>query len=256
MAIPNPYHRLWRPLRGYNPLRGPWFDGALSPTLDYLADNSFANQLEMQSLLTTAHLIIRDLYEIFNYVEPNDTNLSTFSHRIYELLLRAATEFESNCKGVLDANGYVAAGNMNITDYFKIASVQRLSEYKVTFDRWAQPHEFQPFAAWNTATYAPLPWYQGYNHVKHNRFTNFDEANIDNLMNAVSGLLCILHAQLGENMQSTCFQGISMTQESEDKVITGSFTIIAPTFPEIEQYEFIWETLKITLNSVHSYTFL
>lgn len=68
--------------------------------------------------------------------------------------------------------------------------------------------------------------------------------------------MCILHAQLGEYMQSACFQGISMPQESEDKVITGSFTIIAPTFPEIDQYEFIWETLKISPNSVHSYTFL
>ena len=255
MAISNPYHRLWRPLKGYDPLSGAWYDDTPTPTLDYLADNSFATQLEMQSLLTTAHLIIRDLYEIFNYVEPNDTNLSTFSHRIYELLLRTATEFESNCKGVLVANGYVAVGNLNITDYFKLASVQRLSEYKVTFERWAQPHEFQPFATWNTAIYTPLPWYQGYNNVKHNRFRHFNEANLNNLMNAVSGLLCILHAQLGENMQSVCFQGISMTQESEDKVITGSFTIIAPTFPDAEQYEFIWDSLKSTAVPIQSYTF-
>jgi len=252
MAISNPYHRIWRPLKGYDPLM---YDDKPTPSLDYLEDNMFANQAEMQSLLTTAHLIIRDLYELFNYVEPNDTNLSTFSHRIYELLLRTATEFESNCKGVLNANGYVTAGNMNIMDYFRIASVQRLSEYKVTFDRWAQTHEFQPFAAWNTVNFAPLPWYQGYNHVKHNRFTNFNEANLDNLMNAVSGLLCILHAQLGENMQSACFQGISMTQDSEGKVVTGSFTIVAPTFPENEQYEFIWETLKNNPNPVQSFTF-
>ena len=128
MAIPNPYHRIWRPLKGYNPLSRAWYDATPTPTLDYLFDNKFSDQLEMQSLLTTAHLIIRDLYEIFNYVEPNDTNLSVFSHRIYELLLRTATEFESNCKGVLDANGYVPTGNLNITDYFKIDSVQRLSE--------------------------------------------------------------------------------------------------------------------------------
>ena len=255
MAISNPYYRLWRPLKGYDSLGGMWYDSTPTPTLDYLADNSFANQAEIQSLLTTAHLIIRDLYEIFNYVEPNDTNLLAFSHRIYELLLRTATEFESNCKSVLMANGYVAAGNLNITDYFKIASVQRLPEYKVTFDRWAQPHEFQPFAAWNTANFAPLPWYQGYNHVKHNRFAHFNEANLDNLMNAISGLLCILHAQLGENMQSACFQGISITQESEEKVVTGSFTIIAPTFPDAEQYEFIWDSLKSTAAPVQSYTF-
>lgn len=255
MAITNPYHRLWRPLKGYEFLGMIFREGTPTPTLDYLTDSNFANQPEMQSLLTTAHLIIRDLYEIFNYVEPNDTNLMTFSHRIYELLLRTATEFESNCKGILDANGYIARGNMTIVDYFRIASVQRLSEYRVTFDRWAQNHEFQPFAAWSTSTYAPLPWYQGYNNVKHNRFANFHEANLDNLMNAVSGLLSILHAQLGEEMQSSCFQGISMTQDSEDKVVTESFTITTPSFPENEQYEFIWETLKNTPNPVQSYPF-
>lgn len=37
MAIPNHYHRLWRPLRGYDPWSGPWYDDAQSPTLDYLA---------------------------------------------------------------------------------------------------------------------------------------------------------------------------------------------------------------------------
>ena len=74
-------------------------------------------------------------------------------------------------------------------------------------------------------------------------------------MNAISGLLCILHAQLGENMQSACFQGISMTQESAEKVVTGSFTIIAPTFPDAEQYEFIWDSLKSTAVPVQSYTF-
>ena len=49
---------------------------------------------------------MRDLNEIFDFVEPSNDNTSVYSHRIYELLLRAATEFESNCKGILKANGY------------------------------------------------------------------------------------------------------------------------------------------------------
>lgn len=122
MPIPNPYHRIWRPLKGYSWSQKIFEEDNPVRTLDYLSDNSFADQNEMNSLVTTARLIIRDLYEVFNYVEPDDANSSVFSHRLYELLLRACTEFEANCKGILEANGYVkpGGGNLNIQDYFKI----------------------------------------------------------------------------------------------------------------------------------------
>ena len=68
------------------------------PTQDYLGDERFACQAELESLITTAHLIVCDLYEVFDYVEPHDDNMDIYSHRIYELFLRTATEFESNCK--------------------------------------------------------------------------------------------------------------------------------------------------------------
>ena len=179
-------------------------------TLDYLYSNDFTNHEEMGSLLNTALLIIRDLYELFNYVEPNDVNLNTYSHRLYELLLRTSTEFEANCKGILDSNGYVkpGGGNLNITDYFKIENAARLSGYKVTFERWSN-HVFKPFDVWNSSVFAPIPWYQGYNHFKHYRYANFQEANLNNVMNAIAGLLCILHAQIGEIMDSVCFEGIA-----------------------------------------------
>ena len=74
-------------------------------------------------------------------------------------------------------------------------------------------------------------------------------------MNSIAGLLCILHAQCGDNMQAACYEGISIAQSSEALVETGSFTIIVPTFPEAEQYEFIWDTLKNDPTPVANYTF-
>lgn len=56
---------------------------------------------EMSSLFYAARLIISDLYELFNYIESNDANLNTYTHRNYELLPRTATEFEVNCKCIL-----------------------------------------------------------------------------------------------------------------------------------------------------------
>lgn len=256
MAINNPYRRIWRPLSGYSWLQKMWEEDEPAKTLDYLSCSDFAENKEMCSLIHTARLIIRDLYELFNYVEPNDANLNTYSHRSYELLLRTATEFEANCKGILDSNGYVRAGggNLNITDYYKIENAAHLSMYKISFERWPN-HIFRPFEAWNTGSFAPLPWYQGYNHVKHNRFEHFNEANLENLMNAVAGLLCILHAQIGENMDCVCFEGLASQQNDQCIVANGTFTLQAPPFNDAEHYDFVWDDSKGVHVPVQKYSF-
>ncbi len=256
MSLVKPYKRLWRPLKGYSPLSLSWIDlDHNQATLGYLKSNLFVNQQEKQSYLTTAHLIIRDLYELFNYVQPDDNNLDVFSHRIYELFLRTATEFEANCKAILSANGYTGHGNLTITDYFKIAAAAKLSDYTVTFGRWETTHSFQPFATWNGTAYASLSWYQDYNSVKHNRHLNFSLANLTNLMNAIAGLLCILHAQFGEDMAEVCFEQVTAIQNDQQKVETGTFIISAPSFTDSEQYEFIWDDIKSNSNVVNNYIF-
>ena len=83
-------------------------------------------------------------------------------------------------------------------DYFKIAPVARLSDYRVVFSRWNSDHEFIPFKDWNTDCYTPLSWYKSYNEVKHNRYDKFQKANLCNLMNAFcmfsAEVIWILHA--------------------------------------------------------------
>lgn len=251
MAIANPFHRIWRPLKGYSWINEMWEEDTPKISLDYLRDDLFANQQEKRSLIITTRLLIHDLYTLFNYVEPNDNNLNVFSHRIYELLLRTATEVESNFKGILKANNYSNNVNLNIcNDYFKLAPVLKLYEYQVIFKRWNSNKVFKPFETWNSDQYNPLSWYQAYNNVKHNRHKNFHEANMGNLMNALAGLLCLLHAQFGEEMANACFEGISAIQNDQYQVNTESFDILAPTFTDTEKYEFVWDTIK--QNNQHS----
>lgn len=256
MPVSKPYCRLWRPLKGYNPLG---FDansgtfGDPDADLKYLRDERFACQEEMASSVITSRLIFQDLYDLFYYIEPDDKNLKTFSHRIYELLWRTATEVESNFKGIMQANGYKDPEKM--ADYFKVASVARLSEYKVQFTRWSSSRLFTPFAEWNSATYAALPWYQSYNKVKHNRYKYFELANLENLMNAMAALLSILYAQIGERMDIGYSEGISVCQDIQDKLESGKFTLYAPKFLEAEQYEFAWDYLKATAEPVQKYAF-
>ena len=260
MSTQKPYHRIWRPTKGYSWGNDIFVDDekATYPSLNYLYDDLFANQLEKKSLITATRLILRDLNELFDYIEPCDDNLQTYSHRIYELFLRAATEFETNCKGVLKANDYSGPReekDWSIKDYFKVARPTRLNEYKICFLRWATNHEFEPFVEWNPSRRETLSWYDSYNKVKHDRFTNFHKASLENLMNAIAGLLCILHSQFGDGMAEVGFNGIETSSIDESVVETELFTIHAPHFPEAEQYEFIWDTLKKTHNPVNSYTF-
>lgn len=255
MAVPKPYCRLWRPLKGYNPLG---FDLDLpykdpDADLKYLRDDRFACQAEMASSVTISRLIFQDLYELFNYIEPDDKNLNTFSHRLYELFLRIATEVESNFKGIMLANGYRKPDKME--DYFKVASVAKLSEYKVKFARWSSSREFTPFAEWNGEIFTGLVWYQDYNKVKHNRYKYFELANLKNVMTAMAALLSLLYAQLGENMDIGYSEGISVCQDRQDVLESGKFTLYAPNFPEDEQYEFIWDNIKDNPDPVQKYNF-
>lgn len=100
-----------------------------------------------------------------------------------------------------------------------------------------------------------LSWYQDYNQVKHNRYANFHLANLGNLMSAISGLLCILHVQYGEEMGCACFEGISVNQTLQEQINTDTFTIILPNFPDSEKYDFIWNDIKGDANPVQNYTF-
>lgn len=258
--LTKPYHRIWRPLSGFiseiDTIMGDLVDENVHPSIEYLSDDRFACQSEMKFHVNAAHLIIRDLYEIFNFVEPDDRNLGTFSHRLYELFFRICTEFESNCKGILFANSYPKTHALNIKDYFKLESVCKLSAYKVTFDKWNNDHVFIPFQAWkNTSSYVALPWYQDYNNVKHNRFQEFDKAKLSNVMDALSGLICILHAQIGSGMSNVTFSGFGNMQVSQLEVKGDTFTLMAPPFNEDEYYNFIWDNLKNESNPVNNYQF-
>ncbi len=259
MAIAKPYHRIWRPVKGYDwgKVAFPFGnDNEPKPTLDYLYDDRFANQEEKKSLITATRMILRDLNSLYNYIEPSDDNLGVYSHRIYELLLRTATEFEANCKGILKANSYSKPENeWCVKDYFKISKVARLNEYSLTFERWESTHEFKPFIEWNPSRREPLSWYDAYNDVKHDRYGNFKKARLEFLMNALAGLICIMHAQYGEGMSHVGFQEYGTTDINEGTVVTPMFTIKAPLFPDEEQYGFVWDNIMNGQDPIVNYSF-
>ena len=53
MPMTKPFHRIWRPLKGYSWLSRMWEEDKPQISLDYLKDDLFANQPEKISLITT-----------------------------------------------------------------------------------------------------------------------------------------------------------------------------------------------------------
>lgn len=144
-------------------------------------------------------LIQKDLQELFDYIEPSDQNMKTYSYRIHALLVRTCIEVEANCKAILTENTYSkATEDLSMEDYKLINSTHRLSSYEVILPGWQGKHgKRKPFIAWRSG--GSLDWYQTYNQTKHNRHTKFAEATFNTLLDAVAGLVVLLAAQFQDN---------------------------------------------------------
>lgn len=243
MGLSKPYFRIFRP---YSPLGR-----------EYLFDPRFSP--DRFSYIHSYHLIESDIKVLFDYISPHDSNLTTFSHRIYELFFRCCTEFENNAKAILSAHGYTSGGGiMNIAnDYFKINRDLKLHEYEVRLNLWDNnPKILKPFVTWSGTTYSPLSWYRDYNSVKHNRSISFHLAKIENLINAAAGLLIILYAQYGYLVFSP-YQIVSQTSRFDDFETSNDciFEVKPPNWTDAEKYDFNWSTLESTPNPFDSLTF-
>ena len=85
MAVTKPYYRTVRQLA----------DGSYAHSGNgrYIEDARYANEPRR---FTRAFLLIqKDLLELFNFIEPADQNLQTYSYKTHELLLRACIEIEA-----------------------------------------------------------------------------------------------------------------------------------------------------------------
>jgi|ERR1035441_2404378 hypothetical protein len=54
-------------------------------------------------------LLVGEFLRVCEFIELTDTHLDVYSHRLYEILLRACTEFESLCREILTAHGFLPA---------------------------------------------------------------------------------------------------------------------------------------------------
>jgi hypothetical protein len=185
--IERPYYKIARPL-------------LTRENEDYLYDYDYAPSRENQ--ISTAFYLEDQIVKLFEYIEPAKENETVYSNKMWQLLVQICTEVESNFKLILSSNGYQETNFQNLNmknDYYLVNKPMKLHLYKV-YLKWHENGEckekaFEPFAAWSNDYYRQLQWYHSYNNIKHNRFANFKDANLLNVINAFSALRILLYAQ-------------------------------------------------------------
>lgn len=197
-------------------------------------------------------LLLKDLQELFDFIEPADNNLDCYSYRIHALLLRACIEVEANCKAILRENGYSKKNkkgediDLNMSDYRKINTTHRLSSYQIKVPYWNGIQNLRtPFSFW--ANGDPLPWYEAYNATKHDRYSEFKEATFNHLLDACCGVLVILSAQFETNSFSPGDIVLALEGSSDgfESGIGDYFRVKFPDdWPQEMRYEFEWQNLK------------
>jgi len=135
----------------------------------------------------------------------------------------------------------------NIRDYWKVNRTHHLSAYRIHIPIWnGVKSTFEPFKQWSASH--ELTWYQAYNKSKHDRRNQFKEANLENLLGAIAGLLVLLSSQFGTEDFSPAATTLSVNTDnyySTEHALGGYLHIDVPgDWREDEKYDFDWGKLK------------
>ncbi|WP_299438755.1 hypothetical protein [uncultured Rhodospira sp.] len=134
-----------------------------------------------------------------------------------------------------------------MSDYKKLESSHRLSKYEIRLHFWrGRVLTTVPFCAWKNN--GALTWYQSYNMTKHNRHKQFKEANFENMIDAVCGLLALLSSQFINDSFSGGPAHLVVRGGAGGgfEVAIGDFFHVKfpDDWPEDERYDFNWSNLK------------
>lgn len=245
--LDKPYHRNYRPVKeGCNSGYSSWA---------YIVDKEYAkNPLQY----TRGFISIQEeLKNLFDFIEPADVNLNTYSIKIQQLLIRTCVEIESNFKAILRENNFnpktkngveILEKNWKMMNFGIINKTHHLDEYVVKLPYWdGKRNYFKPFDNWDKKNNYKLDWYDAYNLSKHNRAENFDKANFSSLLNAITALLIVLSSQF---CSESFMPGGNVLEIQTDSYYKGNFAlgdfflIEYPKWNENEMYDFNWTELK------------
>lgn len=131
----------------------------------------------------------RDMEAVSRYIEFSERNFSTYSIELAHLLFAASSEVDVICKVLckIVAPGAPAA-NINHYRAALAGVLPGIPDTEVFVPRYGL--SFKPWEQWRAAENPN--WWRSYNNVKHERDIYFNEATLQNALNALGGLLIII----------------------------------------------------------------
>ena len=128
-----------------------------------MCEKNMKTKINIKNYKSSFDLLLKDLNQILEFIEPTNKNKAVFSHRIYGLLLRVCTDFESLAKDLLVESGYKKnPEKMTVHDYKTLEKSLFLESVKIEFIAWEpKPLILIPFKKWYTSK-PVLSWYSKY----------------------------------------------------------------------------------------------
>lgn len=173
------------------------------PSLYYSDDIQNALNIdvyEQRSAEQALRVLIDKLDDILLYIEPSQSGLASYSHKCRELLILACTEVENLWTSIFQKAGIQPSNNRMYTtqDYVKLLPKACLNEFEITFKNYNGLRKFQPYVNWTSQQPTQsLNWYHAYNKTKHDRNASFNEATLENVMDAISAIVAMFCAKFG-----------------------------------------------------------
>ncbi|WP_137169610.1 hypothetical protein [Marinomonas sp. FW-1] len=133
--------------------------------------------------------IEEDLFTLFRFVEPTESNMSTHSLELARILFSASSEVDVVAKLLCNKLASDRKAK-NIDHYRQIITdlIPRFYEVTVHLPRYGLT--LTPWENWGGDENPS--WWKAYNKVKHERNEHFKDANLKNTLNSVAALYVML----------------------------------------------------------------
>ena len=128
----------------------------------------------------------RNLDELSRYVELCENNFGCYSIEIVRILLACGSEVDVVCKQI--CKEIITKPRANKIDLYRdqiMSTFPSVAGFEVMLPQFGLT--LTPWDEWRSSKGVPF-WWTAYNKVKHHRDTEYNRANLKNMLNSIAGL--------------------------------------------------------------------
>ena len=153
--------------------------------MDQLRDAPPFGVTAIEGLLTVEAM----LQEAVRYVPFCDEHRRVWSSHFTRIILDAASQVDSVWKATAKIiDPAKSSGKLTLKDHFDRFGAL-VAKQSVVFFSGKSPCIISPFDEWREPRFSSPPWWEAYNRLKHDRFSNQTEGTLHHAVNAVGALL-------------------------------------------------------------------